>query len=147
MFDKILVVCVGNICRSPVGEYLLKARLPARDIASAGVGALVGHPADAQALAAAAPYGIDLTPHQARQLTDEMCRCYDLILVMERKLIEAVCAVAPAARSKTMLFGQWLAQGDKDIADPYRQSDDVFRITCQRLAQAADLWANKLKKS
>ena len=46
MFEKILVVCVGNICRSPTGERLLRERLPGRDIRSAGVSALVDKPAD-----------------------------------------------------------------------------------------------------
>lgn len=147
MFNKILVVCVGNICRSPTGEYLLKARLPHLEIASAGVGALEDYPADAQAAAVAAAHGVDLSPHRARQLTDELCRQYDLILAMEHKLIDAVSDISPSARGKTMLFGQWLGTGSKDIADPYRQSDDMFRIIYQQLEQAADLWAKKLKKT
>lgn len=147
MFNKILVVCVGNICRSPTGEYLLKQRLPTHEIASAGVGALIDHPADAQAMAVAQQAGLDLSPHCSRQLTADIAAQYDLILVMEQGHIEAVCRISPSARSKTMLFGQWLPQGRRDIADPYRQSDEMFRMVYQQLEQAADLWADKLKRA
>lgn len=146
MFNKILVVCVGNICRSPTGEYLLKARLPNHDIASAGIGALVGDPADNQAIAVAKQHQLDLSPHIARQLTNEMCTEYDLILVMEQKHIDAVAHISPSARSKTMLFGQWLT-GNKNVGDPYRKSDDVFQLVYTQLEQAADLWAQKLQRS
>lgn len=145
MFNKILVVCVGNICRSPTGEALLKKRLPKHSVASAGVGALVGRPADVQAAAAAT--GLDMSAHCARQLTADIAAEYDLILVMEQSHIDAVAAIAPAARGKTMLFGQWLPQGTKDIADPYRQSDEMFQSVFNKLEQAADLWADKLQRS
>ena len=46
-----------------------------------------------------------------------------------------------------MLFGQWLPQGRREIADPYRQSDEMFQLTYQQLAQAADLWVDKLKRA
>lgn len=147
MFNKILVVCVGNICRSPTGEYLLKQRLPKHNIASAGVGALIDHPADAQATAVAQQHGLDLSPHSSRQLTAEIAAQYDLILVMEQGHIEAVAKIAPSARSKTMLFGQWLPQGRRDVADPYRQSDEMFQLVYKQLEQAADLWADKLKNA
>lgn len=145
MFNKVLVVCVGNICRSPTGEYLLKQRLPKHQIASAGLGALVGKPADSQAQTVAQQHNVDLSPHIAQQLTPELAAQYDLILVMEQKHIEAVCAISPSARSKTMLFGQWLPQGRRDVPDPYRQSDEMFQIVYTQLEQAADLWADKLK--
>lgn len=147
MFNKILVVCVGNICRSPTGEYLLKQRLPKHEIASTGVGALVDKPADAQAQAVAQQHGVDLSPHIARQLTPEIAAQYDLILVMEQGHIDAVSKISPSARSKTMLFGQWLPQGRRDVADPYRQSDEMFQIVYAQLEQAADLWAEKLKQA
>lgn len=147
MFNKILIVCMGNICRSPTAEYLLKARLPNHEIASAGIGALVGYPADTQASTIAAEHGLDLSPHTARQLNASLCEQYDLLLVMESGHIDAVTDISPTARSKIMLFGQWLPSGKKEIADPYRKSDDMFRLTYIQLEQAADLWANKLARS
>ncbi|MBP6133345.1 MAG: low molecular weight phosphotyrosine protein phosphatase, partial [Thauera sp.] len=76
MFDKILTLCTGNICRSPLAEFLLRDRLAARGraatVASAGIGALVGHPADETTQRVALRHGIDLSPHVARQLTPEI---------------------------------------------------------------------------
>lgn len=145
MFNKILVVCVGNICRSPTGEYLLKRHLPKHQIFSAGVGALVGRPADDNAQAVAKQNGVDLSSHTARQLTAELCNQADLILVMEQGHIEAVCRIDSSARRKTMLFGQWL-NGNKEIADPYRQSYEMFETVFTKLEQAAGLWAAKLQR-
>ncbi|WP_415720275.1 protein tyrosine phosphatase [Photobacterium ganghwense] len=142
MFEKILVVCVGNICRSPSGEYLLKSLLPHKHIASAGVGALVGKPADAKAAEVALEHGVSMEGHNARQLTAEICREYDLILVMEKGHIEAVTRIAPEARGKTMLFGQWI--GQKDIPDPYRQSREAFEHAYALIEESADAWAKKI---
>ncbi|MCK6263210.1 protein tyrosine phosphatase [Vibrio sp. ZSDE26] len=142
MFNKILVVCVGNICRSPSGEYLLKSLLPNKLIDSAGVGALVGKPADKMATQVASDNGIDLTDHIAQQLTRELCQEYDLILVMEKGHIEAVTSIAPEARGKTMLFGHWI--GQKDIPDPYRQSREAFDFAYQLIKESAESWSKKL---
>jgi protein-tyrosine phosphatase len=146
MFNKILVVCVGNICRSPTGESLLKALLPNKTIDSAGVATeksrLVGKPADAMAVEIAAENGVNLNSHQARQLTSAVCREYDLILIMEAGHKEAVTRLAPEARSKTMLFGQWI--GQQDIPDPYRQSREAFEHAYTLIDKAAQEWAKKL---
>ncbi len=90
-------------------------------------------------------FGFDLSGHQAQQLTPKLCRDYDLILVMEKGHIEAVTNIAPEARGKTMLFGQWI--GQRDIPDPYRQSREAFEHSLtlvEQAAQAAQAWATKL---
>ncbi|WP_148872878.1 arsenate reductase/protein-tyrosine-phosphatase family protein, partial [Serratia marcescens] len=107
MFNKILVVCVGNICRSPTAERLLKHYLPSLDVDSAGLGALVGKGADNSAASVAATYNISLDGHCARQITGKMCREYDLILTMEKRHIARLCDIAPEMRGKVMLFGHW----------------------------------------
>ncbi|NGO00117.1 low molecular weight phosphotyrosine protein phosphatase [Grimontia sp. S25] len=146
MFNKILVVCVGNICRSPTGEYLLKSLLPGKQIDSAGIAVekskLTGKPADSMATQVAADHGISLVGHGSRQLTEAMASEYDLILVMEKGHIDAVCNIAPAARGKTMLFGQWI--GQKDIPDPYKQSREAFDFAWSLLDESAQAWAKKL---
>ncbi|MCF3401664.1 protein-tyrosine-phosphatase Etp, partial [Escherichia coli] len=119
-FNSILVVCTGNICRSPIGERLLRKRLPGVKVKSAGVHGLVKHLADATAAEVAANHGVSLEGHAGRKLTAEMARNYDLILAMESEHIAQVTAIAPEVRGKTMLFGQWLEQ--KEIPDPYRKS-------------------------
>ena len=142
MFDKILVVCVGNICRSPTGEYLLKSLLPNKIIASAGVGALVGKPADKTALEVAKEHGVNMDQHVAQQLTSELCREFDLILVMEQGHINAVASIAPEARGKTMLLSQWLDK--QDIPDPYRQSKEAFDYAYELIESSIEAWSKKL---
>nr|WP_321459170.1 low molecular weight protein-tyrosine-phosphatase [uncultured Vibrio sp.] len=146
MFNKILVVCVGNICRSPYGERVLRQRLPSKKVDSAGIGAeksgLIGKPADPMAVEASEELGIDLSGHQSQQLTPSLCAQYDLILVMEKGHIEALTEIAPEARGKTMLFGEWI--GRKDIPDPYRQSKEAFDYAYQLIDQSADAWAARL---
>jgi len=144
MFDSILVVCVGNICRSPTGERLLKEMLPDKKITSAGLGALVGKPADATAAEIAQRHGLSLDGHQGKQLTSSLCREYDLILVMEKGHIDAVCRLPPEVRGKTMLFGHWL--GQREIADPYRQSREAFEFVFKLLDESAKKWANALSR-
>ena len=104
-FNSILVVCTGNICRSPIGERLLRKRLPGVKVKSAGVHGLVKHPADATAADVAANHGVSLEGHAGRKLTAEMARNYDLILAMESEHIAQVTAIAPEVRGKTILFG------------------------------------------
>ena len=143
MFKKILVVCVGNICRSPMGEVLLKKYAPQCTVQSAGVKALEGHSADEQMQILTSKYDVDLSKHVARQLTEQMCQEAELILVMESghtHVMEQICA---AARGKTMLFGQWLG-ANKEIADPYQKSDDMFALVADQIDQAARSWAKKL---
>lgn len=122
MFNSILVLCTGNICRSPIAERILRDFFPEKEIDSAGLGALVGKPADASAINVAEKNGISLQGHKGRQFTAEMGRRYQLILVMERMHLEQVSNIAPELRGKTMLLGHW--NGNKDIPDPYKKSED-----------------------
>lgn len=142
MFNNILVVCVGNICRSPTGEQLLKKYTTSKTITSAGIQALVGHSADKTAELVASENGLSLSSHHARQLTPLLCREQDLILVMEKKHYQAVCSIAPEVRGKIMLFGHWLEK--RDIQDPYRMSEAVFRSVYQLLDSSAQKWAQHL---
>ncbi|MBJ7556439.1 low molecular weight protein-tyrosine-phosphatase [Marinomonas spartinae] len=146
MFDKILVVCVGNICRSPTGEALLKQLLPGKYISSAGLGVdksgLSGHLADSMALSVAKKHGLLISEHKARQLTPSLCLESDLILVMEKQHLEWLTQLSPESRGKAMLFSQWLDQSD--IADPYHKSEVFFDETFKALSLSAEAWAKKL---
>lgn len=142
MFDSILIVCTGNICRSPIGERFLRNLLPNKKIDSAGTGALIDHTADNSAIKVAQIHGVSLDGHQARQFTSSIGRQYDLILAMEKSHIEQIGYIAPEARGKTMLFGHWLEQ--RDIPDPYRKSDEAFLSVYKLIEQAGILWAQKL---
>ncbi|EIV3802294.1 protein tyrosine phosphatase [Klebsiella aerogenes] len=142
MFDSILVICTGNICRSPIGERLLRRALPEKRIDSAGVGALVNHEADASAIRVAEKHGVSLAGHKGTQFTSALGRQYDLLLVMEVSHLEQVSRIAPEVRGKTMLFGHWL--NGKEIPDPYRKSDEAFNSVYQLIELASQSWAAKL---
>ena len=145
MFKSILVVCVGNICRSPTGEALLIKKLEGRGIqvSSAGLGALVGKPVDATAAQVMAAAGYELPEHQARQLTAEMLREADLVLAMEPKHLQSIHSMAPEARGKTFLFGKW--SDNREVPDPYRQQLPAFEHVFKILDESATAWLPYLK--
>lgn len=142
MFNSILVICTGNICRSPIGERLLRQSLPDKKIDSAGVGALVNHEADNSAIRIAQKHNLSLEGHKGRQFTASLGREYDLLLVMEHIHLEQLSRIAPEVRGKTMLFGHWL--NGKEIPDPYRKSDEAFESVYKLIEQASQQWAVRL---
>ncbi|MDK9762819.1 low molecular weight phosphotyrosine protein phosphatase [Vibrio sp. D420a] len=147
MFERILVVCVGNICRSPTGERVLQKLLPNKHVASAGIAAeksrLIGKAADKTAILVASENGVDIENHKSQQVTPQLCALYDLILVMEKGHMEALTQISPEARGKTMLFGQWI--GQQDIPDPYQQSREAFEHAYKLINEAAQGWVKKIK--
>ena len=83
MFERILVVCDGNICRSPTVAAMLAAARPEKRISSAGLVGLEGHDMDPTARDVAAAQGLECGPHQGRKLDRALCQDADLILVMD----------------------------------------------------------------
>ena len=142
MIRSVLVVCVGNICRSPVGERLIAYACPELRVESAGIAALVGAPADETTSAVAAASGLDLSEHTARQFTPEMAAEFDLILALEKGHMRVIAEKAPAVSGKTMLLGHWLSESD--IADPYRKSRDFHELVFAQIAEASAAWAKRL---
>lgn len=104
-FNSILVVCTGNICRSPIGERLLRKRLPGVKVKSAGVHGLVKHPADATAADVAANHGVSLEGHAGRKLTAEMARNYDLILQWSRNILLRLPQSLPRSAGRQCCLG------------------------------------------
>lgn len=140
--SSILVVCVGNICRSPVGERLLALALPECKVSSAGIGAVVGAPADETMCKAAAVDGVSLDGHIARQFTPAIGVEHELILVMERGHKAEIARVAPHLAGRTMLFDQWL--GGKGIDDPYRKPLAAHQAAFAAIRAAAEAWSQRL---
>jgi protein-tyrosine phosphatase len=144
VFNSILVVCLGNVCRSPVAEFLFRHELGERDIrvSSAGLGALVGRPMDDNAIALLQSRGIDASEHRARQLEPSMLREADLILAMEQRHLNSVARLAPEASGKVFLFDKWHAGGD--VPDPYRRSRRVFEQVHASIERGVGSWLRYL---
>lgn len=144
MFKRILIVCIGNICRSPTAEYLFRQRLASRDIqvGSAGLGALVDSPMDATALQLMAGHGIDGTGHRARALTTTLLHEADLILAMEARHVGSLGRFAPEVTGKVLLLDKWV-QG-RDIPDPYRKERATFEQVYGMIADGVDSWLRYL---
>lgn len=102
---RILMVCTGNICRSPLAERLLAARLAdagvSAEVSSAGTGAMVGDPMTPETAALVRPLGGIERPHAARQLDSSMIRDADLILTATRQHRAAVVSLMPTAVPRT----------------------------------------------
>lgn len=102
---RILVVCTGNICRSPLGEHALRGVLgDAVDVTSAGVGALVGAPPTEELIRVAADAGLDVRDHRARQLTERIAAEADLVLTMTAEQRSSVTATAPRVTNRAFTF-------------------------------------------
>ncbi|WP_423395831.1 low molecular weight protein-tyrosine-phosphatase [Burkholderia sp. LMG 21824] len=142
---SLLVVCEGNLCRSPIAAALLAARLPHATVRSAGLAARVGHPADPLARDVARELGLDLDAHVAGPVTVDLCRQADLILVMDRAQQRDLESRHLFARGRVFRLGEHaLAPGGTragfDVPDPYRGTRDTFVRCASLIAAAVEGW-------
>ncbi|TXD98087.1 low molecular weight phosphotyrosine protein phosphatase [Psychrobacter frigidicola] len=144
-FNNILVVCVGNICRSPIAAALLMHHYPEKHIDSAGLSAVVGHPADSKAMAVmSASHSIDdmyMSDHIAKQINEQLVGKADLILTMSTSQSKWIEEQWPHCRGKIFRIGHWI---DKDVADPYGHSETAFETAKQDIVDSLDQWFNKI---
>jgi protein-tyrosine phosphatase len=138
MLERVLMVCTGNVCRSPMAEALLRERFAARargTVESAGITALVGRPADPFAVELLAARGIDLSAHRARQLTPEMIAGADLVLVMESAQQQEIERLSKAARGRVHRLGRFAGF---DVEDPYRLPRVAFERALRQIERGLD---------
>ncbi|HEV7919059.1 MAG TPA: low molecular weight protein-tyrosine-phosphatase [Solirubrobacterales bacterium] len=138
---KLLFVCLGNICRSPTAEAVMRHLVEEAgitdevEIESAGTGSWhIGHEPDERSAAAAAARGIEMTG-KARQVSEADFYHYDLVLAMDGMNFEDLVALAPDAEAESKVhllreFDPESTDGDLDVPDPYyggaRGFDDVL---------------------
>ncbi|MEY4078962.1 MAG: hypothetical protein RIS80_731 [Actinomycetota bacterium] len=132
------MVCLGNICRSPMAELMLRdaadaAGLSGVHVESAGVSAEVGEPATPHTVTVLEEHGIDGSRHVARQLTELMLANADLVLVATESVRRRVLTYENADEQKVRLM-----LGDVDLDDPWGMSLETYRSTARQLAPAID---------
>ena len=140
MFNSILVVCLGNICRSPVGEALIKDFFQKtgqvnKTVSSAGITAMVDYPASENSVTVMQAKGIDISQHRARQITPEIIKENDLILVMDHDQKTELETIFPYSRGKVQTIGRFRS---RCVADPYRQPLDAFERMTENLIECVD---------
>ena len=122
---SVLVVCTGNICRSPAAQLVLGAALDdSVVVASAGTGAVVGAPVAPGMARLLADRGLDPSGFVARALTEDQVRSADLVLTMTRRHRTAVLELAPWALRRTFLFTELTSIAER-LGAPPPGADDV----------------------
>ncbi|MGH7671374.1 MAG: low molecular weight protein arginine phosphatase [Gemmatimonadales bacterium] len=149
MIKRVLLVCTGNICRSPLAEALLVRTLRERGlegvtVTSAGTGAWDGAPASEGAYLVGLERGLDLSGHRARLLTRELVDQADLILTMARHHRARVDELGGEGR--VFVLGEYGGrEGDEaEVSDPFGGYLDVYRDTCAELEALVTAVAERL---
>lgn len=150
----VLVVCTGNICRSPTGEGVMRAAIERRGlsrrirVASAGTHDYhVGDAPDSRSVNHAKRRGYDLSALRASQVSRGDFERFDYILAMDRGHLRMLKAIAPqGARAKLGLFleasERWKGE---DVPDPYYGGPDDFERVLDMVEEAAERWLDRIE--
>ena len=111
------------------------------NVSSAGIDAVKGVPAVAEAQKLMLSQNIDISQHRARQLTTQMLLKADLILVMENYQKKHIENMLSEVCGRVFLLGKW---GDYEIPDPYRKSEDFFVYNVELIEKSWEEWREKL---
>lgn len=147
---KILVVCMGNICRSPTGEAVLRAKAEELgvdvDIDSAGtIGYHTGNTPDTRAMAAGKQRGYSFKGMRARQVSVQDFEDFDLVLAADKANLADLLDICPAEhRHKVLLFLSHSNSSYDEIPDPYYGGDDGFELVLDLIEEASVAVLQKL---
>ncbi|NLH49731.1 MAG: low molecular weight protein arginine phosphatase [Myxococcales bacterium] len=143
--NDILVVCSGNICRSPMAAGLLRAGLQkagvrGKFVHSAGTIATAGNPASPEAVEVMEERGLDISYHRSTPLSTDLIKRADLIITMEQRHITYITTMVPEATGKTFRLTEWAgeAQRDSDVPDPYGMGVAYYELICSRMKRMVD---------
>ena len=143
---KFLMVCLGNICRSPIAEGIMKAKLAAANIQgkvdSAGVLSYhSGEAPDKRAISVAGKYQVDISGQVARQLRKSDFVDFDFILVMDRSVYAEIAALAQTEdeRNKVRLFLEFAGINEiTEVPDPYYGGQEGFEMVYNMLNEGCN---------
>ena len=148
---KILMVCLGNICRSPLAEGILKSKLPSHFVIdSAGTGNWhIGHAPDARSINVAKKNRIDISNLKCRQFSKQDFLDFDIIYVMDNQNYKDVIALASNENEKTkvvLILNEIFSNENVDVPDPYFGLENGFEIVYAMHDDACEVIKEKLLK-
>ena len=146
---KILMVCLGNICRSPLAQGILETKIDADKVFvdSAGTGAYhIGKLPDSRSIAVANKHGIDITNQRARQFNVEDFDEFDIIFAMDQSNYQNIISLARTVEDeeKVKLILNEINPEDNSVPDPYYGGDRGFDNVYEMLDEACSIIANRL---
>lgn len=147
---KILMVCLGNICRSPLAEGILASKLPENKfiVDSAGTGSWhIGHKPDERSIAVAKKNGIDISNQKGKQFSKNDFEVYEYIYVMDNSNYENVIELADNKQQTEkvqLILNELFPNENVDVPDPYYGLPNGFDTVYKMLDNACDIIAKKL---
>lgn len=147
---KILMVCLGNICRSPLAEGILKAKINTNKIYvdSAGTGGWhVGELPDERSIAVAKKHQIDLTDQRCRKFSVSDFDNFDIIYVMDRSNYKDVISLSRNQKDKDkvrLILNEMSSLGNNEVPDPYYGGENGFENVYQMLDKACEEITSKI---